>query len=1035
MIYIFAGHRRRADVREHLEALARKNNVKLNMHEFDLVRDSKQDVLDEKFWNELVAFIRKFSPFCIIATPPCSTYSRARHMYKQSPGPRPIRSRQYPQGFPWLSSAKQQQAQQGTILATKTWDLSSLAAEINSKFLSEFPEDLGFTPTGVPASLWQMQQFQDNLMRPHMKTFALFQCEYGAHTPKPTRFMSDLDHFHGNFYSGVPIFNNEWKYMGPLPPCCPHPGQHDQLIGMDADGKWKTAPAAHYPGPLCEFLATAIFQTWQQSSSATPGPGNPTEDSLRVPDVLQDPAVFVEDSVDSNVLEGTAPFKIASGCEGPPLKAKYAGRSEEFCDGMGLCSPGRWHPRLRGGAKTAEQTKYIQDLRDTVDDFCKSTLGDLGKSTMALALGHFASSPFSEEQLGRLRLKWFNMLPDPGLAAVKPKSQPFYLHALAQSLRLMGDPDVDIIDAEGDSNFVEGVHLGHETPLGPTPQVYRPRAKEPTYDDSEWTLCMDNYFRGDENEAQAILETQFKEEEAEGRMLPISQKEAERQYPGKALRIAAQGILDKPDGGHRIIHDGTHGVHLNNEIKIEDRLENPGPRELSCLMETSVASGERVIFTVNADIAKAHRRVRVRKADWGVQACKASSSSPVVWLNTVGTFGVASAAFWWSRLMGLVGRHALCISRNDWLFVLTFVDDLHIAAGGQTRWLTIWRFIVCLEMVGTPFSYRKFRGGFQSDYVGYWMDYSRFELGISEKRTAWLVAFIDKMETDGWLVMVRRFHEFHGRLGFASQVLPWIKPLLAPGYSWLAAVGKMATLKVPELVAIVCVFIRDKFKRGLRKIPCGRPEQDLGEVFRTDAKCEAGRVVLGGWKVLRGQGPEEADWFALELEPRQVPWLFRGPQMESSWASTSAELLASLVALKVFDIKCECQGGKVTHLLLCGGGTDNKAASQLVQKGLSTKMPLMVVLMDYLGYCEEMGLRCHLDWRPRDVNVEADDLTNLKFDSFNLAKRIKVRWESLEFPMIELLMRFSETFAKRKAQQASLESTDCFQKFEKSTWG
>ena len=26
------------------------------------------------------------------------------------------------------------------------------------------------------------------------------------------------------------------------------------------------------------------------------------------------------------------------------------------------------------------------------------------------------------------------------------------------------------------------------------------------------------------------------------------------------------------------------------------------------------------------------------------------------------------------------------------------------------------------------------------------------------------------------------------KVGFASQVLPWIKPLLAPGYVWMAAV-------------------------------------------------------------------------------------------------------------------------------------------------------------------------------------------------------------------------------------------------------
>ena len=42
--------------------------------------------------------------------------------------------------------------------------------------------------------------------------------------------------------------------------------------------------------------------------------------------------------------------------------------------------------------------------------------------------------------------------------------------------------------------------------------------------------------------------------------------------------------------------------------------------ELSCIKETSMAAGERVIFTVNAGIAKVHRRVRVMASDWGAEA-------------------------------------------------------------------------------------------------------------------------------------------------------------------------------------------------------------------------------------------------------------------------------------------------------------------------------------------------------------------------------------------------------------------------------
>ena len=59
-----------------------------------------------------------------------------------------------------------------------------------------------------------------------------------------------------------------------------------------------------------------------------------------------------------------------------------------------------------------------------------------------------------------------------------------------------------------------------------------------------------------------------------------------------------------------------------------------------------------------------------------------------------------------------------------------------------------------------------------------------------------------------------------------------MKPLLAPGYSWLAAVGKQSTVKMPELLAAVCIFIKKKFSDGLRKISCIKEKLELGELFR-----------------------------------------------------------------------------------------------------------------------------------------------------------------------------------------------------------
>ena len=113
---------------------------------------------------------------------------------------------------------------------------------------------------------------------------------------------------------------------------------------------------------------------------------------------------------------------------------------------------------------------------------------------------------------------------------------------------------------------------------------------------------------------------------------------------------------------------------------------------------------------------------------------------------------------------------------DDWFFALIFVDDIHMASGGENRWLALWRFIALLEMVGLPFSFHKFRGGFQMDFVGFWIDYARFEIGMSERRVAWLVGFVEELIANNWLIHMRRFQEFHGRLTWfccSSASLDW----------------------------------------------------------------------------------------------------------------------------------------------------------------------------------------------------------------------------------------------------------------------
>ena len=73
-------------------------------------------------------------------------------------------------------------------------------------------------------------------------------------------------------------------------------------------------------------------------------------------------------------------------------------------------------------------------------------------------------------------------------------------------------------------------------------------------------------------------------------------------------------------------------------------------------------------------------------------------------------------------------------------------------------------------MIGTPFSWGKMKGGIAVDYVGYWLDFAEFEIGISAARASWIIAWLKEI-TQGKHVLVRHLREVLGRLGFASGVL------------------------------------------------------------------------------------------------------------------------------------------------------------------------------------------------------------------------------------------------------------------------
>ena len=160
------------------------------------------------------------------------------------------------------------------------------------------------------------------------------------------------------------------------------------------------------------------------------------------------------------------------------------------------------------------------------------------------------------------------------------------------------------------------------------------------------------------------------------------------------------------------------------------------------------------------------------------------------------------------------------------------------------------------------------------------------------------------------------------------------------------------------------------------------------------------RVVLGA------PGPEEC---AVGL----LPW-------EAFRTIASLELLGALVGVMVLMPTPE-QVPASTGLATLTCGTDNQGNTFLLDKLMTTKYPLAVVLMELACQLGRRRAALHARWIPRLQNEEADALTNEEFHHFDAKLRIPVNLGDLGFVVMDELFNSGEEFVKEldslKAQE------------------
>jgi len=228
------------------------------MREVDIERNEADDLLQQQLREEIWDELRQGKYDVVVVTPPCNSFSRAMCNTHATPGPVPVRNVYYPWGFPWLTGNNKQLVTDHNFLLTQCFTTMDVCMEMGCDFLFEDPEDLGVTSTGEhPASVWQLEQMWKLVDIHQATTFAIYQCHFGAQSPKPTRFVTSIQLAKSFPCQGWPQFDELRNYLGQLPQSCSHKFLTRKLIGKEK-GKWKTADSAAYPPPLCKWFAQLI---------------------------------------------------------------------------------------------------------------------------------------------------------------------------------------------------------------------------------------------------------------------------------------------------------------------------------------------------------------------------------------------------------------------------------------------------------------------------------------------------------------------------------------------------------------------------------------------------------------------------------------------------------------------------------------------------------------------------------------------------------------------------------------------------------
>ena len=276
------------------------------------------------------------------------------------------------------------------------------------------------------------------------------------------------------------------------------------------------------------------------------------------------------------------------------------------------------------------------------------------------------------------------------LLRVQP-GQPFRLELWHRLCLACSDPDTEYFDL-----LREGVPLGISSPI-PACKVLAPPGPPDAADiplqhcESSWKSAVDH---------SEIVDELLLEELAQGwiAIVPGGDDELRREFPVSA--VGKLGVVLAEGRPPRLVVDSSvSGVTCHTVLP--NRSCNPTLTDVFSSMPLS-DSLERLVALV-LDVAKAHRRILIRKQDRGLLCFRHKN---VLYQCTTLNFGARVSSFYWARAAGLLMRliHRLLRVRHS---AKIYVDDLLCLLDSASAPVWASHVVVLLLLIKVPLSWHK----------------------------------------------------------------------------------------------------------------------------------------------------------------------------------------------------------------------------------------------------------------------------------------------------------------------------------------